>query len=154
MLWSVESVPQVAEAGAPIILRMNARGCTRWLPGWSAVVTEPVDGVITINVSANVQNLPCFGTELQRFDIAHVAPVAGSYTIRVIGGGTASGFGLSPLPYAFIPVTSRAPLTVTGGSPPVAAVPVPVMVPWALGLLAGTVMLGGTLMLRRRRRSD
>jgi hypothetical protein len=154
MVYGVVSIPEIPTAGTPVTLRIESNACSDWIPGWTYAVNGPEHGVITIDIAVDVRPHVCFGGQIRSRDVNFFAPSAGDYTIRVTGGGLYQGSFPPPLPYVFAPFESRVPWTVIGGGPPVTAVPVPVMVPWALGLLAGTVMLGGTLMLRRRRRSD
>jgi hypothetical protein len=154
MVYGVVSIPEIPTAGTPVTLRIESNACSDWIPGWTYAVNGPEHGVITIDIAVDVRPHVCFGGQIRSRNVNFIAPSAGTYTIRVTGGGLYRGSFPPPVPYVFAPFESPIPWTVTGGGPPVTAVPVPVMVPWALGLLAGTVMLGGTLMLRRRRRSD
>jgi hypothetical protein len=149
---SVVSVPQSPESGTPVTLRIMADGCSEWIPGWTAAVEGPEDGIITIDVSADLRPVICAGGQLRNRDIQLVAPPPGSYTIRVTGGGLYRDFSPPPIPYVFMPFTAPTPWIVTGGNPPVTAVPVSTVGPWGLGLLAGVVLVCGALTLLWRGR--
>jgi hypothetical protein len=107
---------------------------------------------MVINLTVRVSPGFCFGNEVRTRDVPFTAPAAGQYTVNVTGQGLAvqPTPGQPDVPFIIQPLQTPLQLTVLGDGSP-AVIPVPVMSPWAIGLLGGVLAFGGWLALRRRR---
>jgi hypothetical protein len=154
LVTSVEADPAVLIAGQPGALIVRSSSCYNWQPGWTATVSTPESDLILVVVSADLRAAVCTGNLSNGRIVSFVAPAAGEYRVRVVGGGLFDHQSptFAPSPYAIRPYTRPTPLTILGGPPPAVVVPVSVMSPWAIGGLVVLLALMGHLVLRVRGR--